>query len=106
MTPVTVRTTAPGALVRITNVVVERVSWANEGFSVELDPSPVVGPISPPPGRIVLAPSPRRAAGIPRRQLLDAANTSLNTRTNPTAESSSRTPAAAIQTPQPRVSRA
>src|SRR5204863_4531211 len=104
--PTADRTIAPGALVRMTNVMVARVSCESEGFSLLVDQAPIAGPTSPPPGTIVVAPSARRAAGTLRRQLIGAANTSLNSTTNPTADSSSSTPAATIQWPQPSTSRA
>jgi K+ potassium transporter len=50
--------------------------------------APTVGPIRPPAGSTVLALSARRAAGVLRRQLIGAANISLNRTRNPTAESS------------------
>ncbi len=75
-----------------------------DGFSELVDQAPAAPPISGPPGRTVLAPSARRAAGVARCQLIDAANTSLNNTTNPSAESSSRTPAATIHEAQASIS--
>src|SRR3984885_8430917 len=86
-------------------VIVERASCESDGFSVLVDHAPTVGPISPPPGRTVLAPSARRAAGVVRRQLIGAANTSLKNTTNPSADSNSRTPPVAIHAAQPSMSR-
>jgi hypothetical protein len=99
-------TTAPGALVSATKMIVDRASLESDGFPVLVDHAPTVGPISPPAGRTVLAPSARRAAGVVRRQLRGAAKTNLKKTTNPSAERSSKPAPATIHFAHPSITRA